>query len=274
MITSNYYNKHTRLRCSLKPLRGMIGASRRLIFYILYFTSFILSLVSCDVLDFDVDSDTSLVAAEMALNFDTIYVMRGDTIVLKPTFKPDTLNIKDIYISSSNYDIVTVDNLTGRIEAVGLGWVKLYVESVSARLKDSCNVFVMQPWTVTMETYPYETVFYASVTFNGKPLTEDMKVAAFVGDECRGVGEALNFHGVPLTLLRVGAENLTTSTDLPGNDDDDDDDDDDDPPVIQRERIYFRLYDSKRHWLYNYLPGVDFDGESHGTLSNLYKIQF
>ena len=271
--------------------------SRQFIFYLLYFMFALLGFTSCD-LEFEVDSELSKIAAEMSLNFDTVYVMRGDTVVLQPKFKPDTLNITDIYVRSSDYDVVNVNLQTGRIEAVGAGWATLYVESVSARLLDSCTVCVMTPWDVPEELYPYETVFYADVTLDGKPLTEDMVVAAFVGEECRAIGQVLTFHGVTLTQLRVGAENLYDNSSIPDipdgpgysedeDDEDDDDDDDDDndsgplepagddvTPDVYQEVIYFRCYDKKRLRLYECYETATFDGETHGTLSKLYKIAF
>ena len=230
-------------------------------------------MTSCELLDFDVDGDFSKIAAEMALNFDTIYVMQGDTVALVPSFKPDTLNIRDIFVTSSDTGVVSVNLLNGRIEAVGTGWTTLYVESVSARLKDSCTVYVTDRWDAAPEDYPYETVFYANVTYGGKPLTEDMRVAAYIGNECCGVGESLSFHGVSLTLLRVRNGSLTDDNpNLPG--DPDDPDDPDDPPVVFKPQISFYLYNKKTFWLYRHPVTVDFDGETHGTLSNLYKIEF
>lgn len=247
--------------------------SRQFIFYLLYFMFALLGFTSCD-LEFEVDSELSKIAAEMSLNFDTVYVMRGDTVVLQPKFKPDTLNIKDIYVRSSDYDVVNVNLQTGRIEAVGAGWATLYVESVSARLLDSCDVCVMEPWKETAGIeYPYETIFYADITVKGKPLTEDMMVGAFLGDECRGIAESFTFHGVSLMQLRVGTEEWNddfTMPDLP----EDEEEEDDGGYEIVRDKITFRCYDTRYKQLYECPTKIDFDGETHGTLSNLYKIEF
>ena len=277
---------------------------RHFIFYILYFMSALVGFTSCD-LEFEVDSELLKIAAEMSLNYDTVYVMQGDTIALQPKFKPDTLNIKDIYVRSSNYDVVNVNILNGRIEAVGTGWARLFVESVSARLMDSCDVCVMVPWETTAQMeYPYETIFYADITVQGKPLTEDMIVGAFVGEECRGIAQPLTFHGVSLMQLRVGAENVYDDSSIPDipdidssgdaglpdpeedeNDGDDDENDNSGGPLlpeegventtdIYQEVITFRCYDKKTLRLYESLVTVDFDGETHGTLSKLFKIEF
>ena len=209
------------------------------------------------------------------MNFDTAYVIQGDTIPLKASFKPDSLNIKDIFVHSSDYDIVSVNFLTGRIDAVGTGWAMLYVESVSARLLDSCAVCVMTPWDQTADMdYPYETVFYADITVKGKPLTKDMMVGAFVGDECRGIAKALSFHGVNLMLLRVGAEELVDDTSIPDLSDDEEEEGEDGGYELVRDKIVFRCYDSQLKQLYECPTKIEFDGETHGTLSKLYKIAF
>ena len=44
--------------------------------------------------------------------------------------------------------------------------------------------------------------------------------------------------------------------------------------MVFRDRINFRLYDRKNHWLYRSAQSVEFDGATHGTLSRLYRIEF
>ena len=278
------------------------------IFRLVCCTLLLVQLTSCGLIDFDVDSDISKIAAEMKLNFDTAYVWKGFVVNVIPQFKPDSLNITDIYVRAEHPEVVDVNLATGRITAVGAGWTRLFVESVSAQIQDTCTVCVMEPWELTEALYPYETVFYADVTVRGEPLNENMMVAAFVGDECRCIGEALSFHGIGLMQLRVGAENVYDQSSVPdipdidssgdadqpdpeedeeGDADGDGDGDDDDgggpllpedgaelTPDVHREVITFRCYDKKKLRLYECPVTVDFDGETHGTLSNLYKINF
>ena len=208
------------------------------------------------------------------------------------------MNIKDIFIKSSDPDVVWVDTIRNRIEAVGKGWAMVYVESVSARLKDSCAVYVMPSWSLSAPAYVYETIFYAEVTKDGYPLGSNLLLAAFVGDECRGLAMPQSFHGVSLTLFRVGSDVLshTSVPDLPdadGNGDDGEtatpgedeyvvDDGEDDEGFeegegsgeLLREKIEFRCYDPVNYQMYRCPVRVPFDGETHGNLSNLYKIEF
>lgn len=203
------------------------------ILHLLGCTFLLVQLSSCELLDFDVDSDLAQIAAQMKLNFDTAYVYKGYTLNVIPVFVPDSLNITDLYYTSGDSTVVEVNMLTGKIVAVGAGWTKLYAESVSARIKDSCTVCVMEPWDVTQAEYPYETVFYADMTVKGEPLNENMVVAAFVGDECRGIGEALEFHGISLMQMRVGGEDIygnkliiTPSEDNNDNEEEEEDEED------------------------------------------------
>ena len=255
----------------------------------------------------NVDSDLAQIAAQMKLNFDTAYVYKGYTLNVIPVFEPDSLNITDLYYTSGDSTVVEVNMLTGKIVAVGAGWTKLYAESVSARIKDSCTVCVMEPWDVTQAEYPYETVFYADMTVKGEPLNDNMVVAAFVGDECRGIGEALEFHGISLMQMRVGGEDIYGNTlavappeenkkddddifgnqEIYGDDDEEGEEGDDDEEEEEEEEeditptlptepqdIIFHCYDKKKLKLYEYILPAGFDGATHGTLSKLYKIDF
>ena len=208
-------------------------------------SALLVQIASCELIDFDVDSDLSQIAAQMKLNFDTAYVYQGYIVHVTPSFEPDSLNISDVYITSSDSTVVSVNMLTGQIQAVGVGWATLYVESVSAQIEDSCYVCVMEPWPTAASTYPYETIFYADVTVKGEPLNANMVVAAFINGECRGLGETQTFHGIDLMQLRVGGEDLFGNVYPPktsqdddeeeGEDEDDEDDEGEDKDNDQNE---------------------------------------
>ncbi len=262
-------------------------------------------MVSCGLLDFDVDDELVQTATEMMLNYDTAYAMRGDTLLINPVFKPDSVNIRDLYMRSSNSEVLSVKG--NRIEAVGAGYATLYIESVSAHLSGSIVVYVMEPWVASTQVYPYETVFYTDVTVDGKRLSQDndMIVAAFVGNECRAIGQLKTFHGMPTWQFRVGSEELYTGSDsiwiedpIIEDDEDIDEDDEDDEELdegdedededeeeevvydsghwvyVYREQISFRCYDSRRHILYTLPLREDLDGEAHGRLSELFLLDF
>ena len=268
------------------------------IFRLLCCSALLVQFTSCDLLDFDVDSDLSKVAAAMALNYDTIYVTPGTFIALKPTFDPDSLNTKDYLVWSSDTNVVSVNRLTGRIKAEAPGWARLFVETVSSQLRDSCTVNVIPVWEPVEAEFPYETVFYAEVTVKGKPINENMIVAAFVGDELRAVGQTLTFHDINFIQMRVGADDIYGNVQKvtpPADDESEDQNEEEEgeevydelyeedqdnsaeepaPLPTEPQDITFRCYDPILLRLYEYTLPAGFDGDTHGTLSKLYKIEF
>ena len=234
----------------------------------------VVQLTSCGLLDFDVDEFGAETATEMRIGQDTIYVMVGDTFSLNPVFTPDTVNITDLYILPVEQDVVAVRG-SDKLEAIGEGGTKLYIVSVSARIQDSCMVYVGARWDIANKVWPYETVFYAHVTVDGQPPTEDMEVSAFVGNECRGIGQLKSAHGISYWQFRVGSDILYDNAlhidDGLGEDDDEEEDNDSDE---QYTNIYFRCYDRTHRKLYTTATHGTFDGETHGTLSELFEIAF
>ncbi len=232
----------------------------------------VVQLTSCGLLDFDVDEFGAETATEMRIGQDTIYVMVGDTFSLNPVFTPDTVNITDLYILPVEQDVVAVRG-SDKLEAVGEGGTKLYIVSVSARIQDSCMVYVSAPWLERESVWPYETIFYAHVTVDGQPLTEDMELAAFVGGDCRALGQLKAAHGISYWQFRVGSDILYTDDDW---DDDEEEDEYDAEGVAEsyRPQINFRCYDRTHRKLYTTSTHAFFDGETHGTLSELFEINF
>lgn len=254
------------LKAANPPLRGRRGGGS------LWFISLMcLFMTSCGL--FDVDEIGVETAMEMQLPQDTFYVMVGDTFAINPVFTPDTVNITDLYFMPVNNDVVAVRGVN-KLEAVGEGGTKIYITSVSARIQDSCMVYVGPRWETATRVWPYETVFYAHVTVDGRPLTEDMEVAAFVGNECRAIGRPMASQGISYICLRVGSTILYDETEddwIGGEDDEYDADDVDDNYLPQ---INFRCYDHAHRILYTTSTHAFFDGEAHGSLSDLFEIKF
>jgi hypothetical protein len=217
-------------------------------------------LASCGLYDIDVD-ELNEVATDFSLGRDTVYVMQGERFVFNPVFVPDTLSNVQVFYQSTDDGVALMvgDTVVAQTE----GWATIKAISVSSRLTDSCRVCVLPLWQPTLEYYPYETVFYARVTVKGRPLDEDMLIAAFCGEELRGIGQLYEQKGVRCLRLRVGAEALDVAEDP---------DDPEGPYVVYRERIEFRCYDRRTHNLYTSPTHVSFDGETHGTPSHLFEL--
>ena len=143
-----------------------------------------------------------------------------------------------------------------------------------ARLLDSCMVYVSAPWDIRLRVWPYETVFYTHVTVNGQPLTEDMEVAAFVGNECRALGQAMTSQGISYIRFRVGSDILYDDDWDDGYSEEGEYDAENLDNDSYRPRINFRCYDRRHRILYTTATYGTFDGEAHGTLSELFEIKF
>ena len=231
-------------------------------------------ITSCEF--FDIDEIGVETAAKITLSQDTIYVMQGDTFSINPVFMPDTINITDLFLLPERGDVVEVCGVD-KMAAVGEGGTKVYITSVSARILDSCMVYVSPRWEVEQRVWPYETVFYANVTLDGKPLTEDMEVAAFIGSKCRAVGQLKMAHGISYLQLRVGSDwYLIDDSDINWDDGEEGEYDAEGLTGDNQRRpvIRFRCYDHAHRWLYTTSQYEIFDGETHGTLSDLYEIAF
>ncbi len=209
-----------------------------------------LTMGSCGLMEIDEDE---VAAVEMALGRDTLYIMVGDQFTLQPDIKPESIAISDVYWTSSADTVLSISNnvFTG----VGEGWALVKAISVSRQLEDSCYVNVMRRWESTCRDYPYEMMVYANVTVHGQPFNpETMILGAFVGDEMRGVGEVLEWKGRQYVRFRVGSDIRYI-----------------DPEGVD-ETVTFRVY-YKQQLRYEEFPQtIDYDGEAHGTLSNLFSL--
>lgn len=229
----------------------------------------LIALSSCDIVDFDVDYG-EFPECEMVLDRHQVYVMVGDTFTINPIFTPDTLPNREVFYYSEPDGLLQFDS--ERFKALRAGDTWLYGISVKQRLKDSCQVSVMEPWMLDADKdYPYDMVFYAKVEFESKGLEydpENMIVGAFVDGECRGLGVMRSAHGIDYMVLRVGSEVGYLAGDPEY------DDEDGEPVEYMQERVVIRVFDRKRHQLYTHKQIYDFDGETHGTLSDLVVLKF
>lgn len=216
------------------------------------FLSVGLILSSCGLMELD---ESELAAMRMQLDRrDTLYVMVGDTFQLHPTFTPDSATMQQVlWLSSDNQVVYPTNN---SFAAVGEGWAKIKALSVAWQLEDSCMVRVMPLWGQVMQQYPYEMIVYARIMVHGKPYDpETMRVAAFVGEEMRGEGELMTHFGVSYVRFRVGSDvNYTGNTDDYG------------------ETVTFRVYHQREFRCEEFPVTIDFDGESHGSLSSLFDL--
>lgn len=221
---------------------------------LLCFAMSLLLTFSCGLME--MDEEVAVPAIDMRFDHDTIYVMRGEAFTINPVFKPADVSLNDIYWTTSNDTVVYVSDNT--FFAVNEGWATVSGMSVSHQNVDSCHVRVLPVWDQMVHTFPYETVIYADVKVDGRDFDpQTMVLSAYVSGQVRGVGQMLEAYGRKYMRIRVGSNLMNAS----------------DNPMIM-ERIYFWVYDKVHHTFRRCSVPVTFDGETHGSLSNLYKISF
>ena len=210
---------------------------------------------SCGLMD--MEEQQELVATQMQLGRDSLYIMVGDTLALQPEFTPDSVTVSDIYWASSAPDVLSVaDNV---FTARSAGWALVTAVSVARRLEDSCHVCVMPRWESMARQYPHEMMVYADVSVGGRPFTPDeMVLGAFVDDELRGIGEGMEWKGRQYVRFRIGSETAAVDPDNPDDESD--------------EVVTFRVYHRSRLAYEEFPQKLNYDGETHGTLSSLFKL--
>lgn len=230
-------------------------------------------LTSCGLIDFDFN-EVNEVAATLDLGRDTVYVMKGESYDFSPIFTPDTIANKQVFFESSADTVARIVGST--VEALSEGWTIIHATSVSGRLPDSCVVCVLPQWQPSERVYPYETVIYTYATVRGKPITDDMVIAAFCEGEVRAIGEPFEIETkdnqkIRFLRFRVGSTLSEDQEDL--EDDEDDGEEDIGTNEVYRERISFRCYDRSRFDLYISPIRFVFDGKTHGKPSELVDLK-
>lgn len=203
------------------------------------------ALNSCGQL-FDFEDNGTVDTATMTLDRHELTLMMGDSYVLRPKFVPDSVSNEEIYWSSDAEHIVKLRNDT--LVALMPGRCTVTALSVQRRLTDQCVVNVQHRWAFNPVGYRYDMVVYARITVGGQPLGDRYMVAAFCGEELRGVAVHREQQG-------VGYEELRIYSNRP-----------------EGETISFRVYD-RSTGIVGPLPGsMSFDGEAHGSLGNLVAL--
>jgi hypothetical protein len=195
--------------------------------------------------------DDTITAYNMALSHDSVYMMLDDTITLSPVFNPDSVTNKEMFWWSDVDSIVYADGNDLIAAAEGITYVRGM--SVQHRLEDSCYVYVMPRWEVSPYDYPFEIVVYADVKIGGETPSEDILIGAFKGKEFRGIGKWKEWKGKKYMEIRAYSYY-------------------DEIHDGKSEKINFLYYDKKNLRVQRFTQSISFDGETHGTLSNLFEL--
>lgn len=206
---------------------------------------------SCGIMD--MEEELVVTPIEIDIDQDTLYVMKGESFTIRPVFRPENVTIEDMYWTVDNDSCIIITN--NIFTAVGEGWTVVHGMSVTGQFEDSCEVCVLD-WNTELPTYPYETVIYADVKVDGQDFDPDsMAIGAFISDRLLGVGKLRTFKDIRYMEIRVGSEWVDESDD-------------------NSQTIDFKLYDRRTHTCRELLEELLFNGETYGTVSNLYHLNF
>lgn len=227
----------------------------------------LLMLTSCGEL---FQFEPTVPPVSMTLDRHELTLMEGDRTVLTPTFDPDTVRNTTLFWVSSNPDVVTIED--NEIVALHEGEATLTAISVEMRIHDTCHVTVSSPWSVNAGNYAYDMIMYLNVTVDGQPLEPHQLMAAFCDDEVRGVAQLRETNGIRYVMLRIYSHNNPQGPFDPQMNPQDPlyPNDEEQAP----ERFILRVYDRQTLRMYESPEVITFDGETHGTLSNLIPLNF
>lgn len=211
------------------------------------------SICSCGLIDFEFEEYTQE-AYEMHLDRDSVYILLDETFSLNPIFTPDSVSNREIYWISDDTEIVFAFN--NHFIPISEGETYVRAITVQNRITDSCYVKVLPRWEININNYSNDMVVYANVSINDAPVdTENILLGAFCGGELRGIGVKKVWKEIEYFQFHIfGFKNLEP-------------DDENDTEIIR-----FAYYDRKNldfKYLKQYLI---FDGETYGTISDLYII--
>lgn len=227
--------------------------------YLLQLTALMLALLSLSSCgDFYTFEETEAHPVSITVAQDTAYLMVGDTLPLRVSYAYGNATDNPVFWMPLTGDtimcgVITNDSLTaisvGEMDAVAV------CGSVSGHT-DTCHVIVLEPWAADSIAGAYhDMIYYAHVTVGGREFDPaSMIVAAFNGDEIIGVGEIKEWRGIRYVQLRMflNTEAVDESA---------------------RVSVTVRCYDKSTCNVYQSHDDLYFDGETHGTLSNLLELR-
>lgn len=222
--------------------------ARRISFFNFLILTLALALTSCG----DIFTDENVTLADgttMDLTRRVVTIMEGERYVIPVQFTPAQSNTA-VWWDIEDDAVATFQNDT--LCALSPGLTRAVATSAVTMLSDTCWVEVLPRPEIDWGDFPYEMLLYANVTLHGKPLTvagqDSVIIAAYVGNDLRGVGQMRQSHGIEYLQMRIGAYR-------PAGD-------------VIRLRCYYR-----GKALAEWFPlTLTFDGEAHGTLSALLPL--
>jgi hypothetical protein len=210
----------------------------------------VLAMTSCKEFFEMADVDDEVLPTSITISRGNFSIMEGDQFVLHAQSDVDSL-LNGYFWQSSDESVVRMVGDT--VVAVGPGIATVKVVSARKQLTAIIDVTVVQQWQVSPYDFAREMMVYADVTVKGQKANESILVGAFSNGELRGVGELCQVGSRQYVQIRVYGAGYTEGG-------------------SGTEVINFRCYDRTKAEFYDFPTRLNFDGMTHGTLSNLYKL--
>ena len=189
-------------------------------------------------------------ANQMKLPRKVVNLVVGDSYRIPVKFTPQEVTADAVWWELADSSVARLVNDT--VVGVAQGQTVAYATSVASRATDSCLVNVLPTMYVSPSSYIYDMVIYAQATIHGKPYTkaseDSLIVCAYCNDDLRGIGVMRNWMGRDYMELRVWS------------------------PFEYGDIIDLRCYHRGKALVELFPNELIFDGETHGTLSNLYQL--
>ncbi len=138
-------------------------------------------------------------------------VMSGSDAISTVTIQGEsveTVNFAVYDLSANSVYGVSYSTLTNPGNDIGYPPNLLPVAASSSRGSFTLREDFPLPWNVV--NYTNSTVAYCNVTIDGELATEEDQVGAFVGSECRGVGDISLLSGQSISSLNIQGESAET----------------------------------------------------------------
>lgn len=201
------------------------------------------------------ESQQVATADAMTLGRKVINLMVGDSCVVPVNFVPKSQSSYTVFWLTDDEEICRFKGDT--LVAVAEGQTRAIAFTSIDRLRDTCYVNVIPAFEDVTADYPYDMMVYADVDIHGEKLTSQNscrhQIAAYVGDEMRGLGVVREFtaakNKISYLELRVWS------------------------PFSYGDKVTFRCYYRGTGRMELFPDTITFDGEMHGTLSDLYPLR-
>lgn len=177
----------------------------------------------------------------------------GDSLELTVEFLPDSAtkysvswNVEEPRIAQMKQNVIfAISEGSTKLSATAYaGWLNDTTLNV---ISDTCTVRVFDV-DLDKSHFRYDMVIYLQVQINGRDVTADADVKAFVNDEVRGTGRHGEKNGKQYIELRIYSNQQSGET------------------------VYFKCHIPSVVYSILLDQAATFDGESHGSVTNPYLL--